>query len=140
MKIDINLSGLKQLQSQIHQLGEKTGEFCDRCADRLAGELMTRAIERTPVDTGHLRRSYHVIRDNHGREYARIVANNVEYAPYVEYGHRQEVGRFVPAIGKRLVREFVPGKHMLTNAAEDVRQIAPDLIEEELKTFAERLK
>lgn len=37
------------------------------------------------------------------------VGTNVYYAPYVEHGHRQTPGRFVPAIGKRLVRDFVPG-------------------------------
>jgi hypothetical protein len=31
------------------------------------------------------------------------------YAAAVEFGHKQEVGRFVPAIGKRLVKPFVAG-------------------------------
>ena len=30
------------------------------------------------------------------------VGTDVKYAPYVELGHHQEPGRYVPAIGKRL--------------------------------------
>lgn len=37
------------------------------------------------------------------------------YAPHVEYGHRQNVGQYVPAIGKRLVRAYIPGQHFLQN-------------------------
>lgn len=38
------------------------------------------------------------------------VSNNLEYAEHYEYGHRQEVGKFVPAIGKRLKKSFVKGQ------------------------------
>lgn len=47
------------------------------------------------------------------------VGTNVEYAPYVEFGHHQEPGRYVPAIGKRLVRDFVPGTPYIAPALED---------------------
>lgn len=36
-----------------------------------------------------------------------------KYAPFVHEGHRQEVGRYVPALGKRLVQPFVKGKPWL---------------------------
>lgn len=45
-----------------------------------------------------------------GDEYSVDVINPVEYASYVEYGHRQTPGRFVPAIGKRLKKSWVEGK------------------------------
>jgi hypothetical protein len=35
------------------------------------------------------------------------VGSNALYAPYVEFGHSQEPGRYVPAIGKRLVASSV---------------------------------
>ena len=55
------------------------------------------------------------------RNSAGIDANNglffytAEYAPHVEYGHRQTPGRYVPAIGRRLVNSYVPGQHYLQN-------------------------
>ena len=37
------------------------------------------------------------------------VINQVPYASYVEYGHRQEPGRYVPAIDKKLKKSWVRG-------------------------------
>ena len=47
------------------------------------------------------------------------VGTPVEYAPFVELGHRQQPGRFVPAIGKRLKASFVKGKPFLRPACEN---------------------
>lgn len=67
-----------------------------------------------PFKTSRLKNSLtHDVRMN---EEAVYVGTNVEYAPYVEFGHHQEVGRYVPAIEKRLVKSFVPGKPYLKPA------------------------
>ena len=47
------------------------------------------------------------------------VGSNVEYAPYVELGHYQQPGRYVPAIGKRLVASYVAAKPFLRPAIEN---------------------
>jgi len=60
-----------------------------------------------PVQTGNLRRS---ITSKLQSFDTVIIGTPVEYAPYVEFGHHQQPGRFVPAIGKRLVASYVPGK------------------------------
>ena len=39
----------------------------------------------------------------------------MEYASYVEYGHRQEPGRYVPALGKRL-KNGSPVHHLVPPA------------------------
>ena len=67
------------------------------------------------------------------------ISNPVEYAPYVEYGHRQEPGRYVPAIGKKLKQGWVPGKFMLTISEQEVRELAPSLLEQRLKQFLEEV-
>ena len=67
------------------------------------------------------------------------IYNNIEYAPYVENGHRQEVGRYVPAIGKRLVRSFVEGKHMLRDSLFDLQRAAPDFIKTKSEEFLSRM-
>jgi len=36
------------------------------------------------------------------------VAPNVFYAPFVEFGHRQTPGQFVPPLKRRLVADFAP--------------------------------
>lgn len=60
------------------------------------------------------------------------ISTDVEYAPYVELGHHQEPGRYVPAIGKRLVRSFVPGKPFLRPAVvehrDEYKRIAQNIL------------
>ena len=49
------------------------------------------------------------------------VGTNVEYAPYLELGHRQEVGRYVPAIKKKLKAPWVAARPFLRPAMENNR-------------------
>ena len=57
------------------------------------------------------------------------IFNNTEYAPYVEYGHRQEVGRYVPAIGKRLRKPWVEGRFMMTISMQEIERELPIYLE-----------
>ena len=84
-------------------------EICGGTAERYAKELC-------PVDTGNLRNS---ITHQQISENTEAVGTNVKYAPYVELGHHQEVGRYVPAIKKKLKKSFVAGKPFLRPAAEN---------------------
>jgi len=47
------------------------------------------------------------------------IGTDVEYGPYVELGHNQKPGRYVPAIGKRLVASHVAAKPFLKPALEN---------------------
>ena len=49
------------------------------------------------------------------------IGTNVEYAPYLELGHHQKVGRYVPAIGKRLKAPWVAPRAFLRPALENNR-------------------
>lgn len=46
-----------------------------------------------------------------------------EYAPHVEYGHRQNVGQYVSKIGKRLKAPFVEGQHFFSTEMKAARAI-----------------
>lgn len=84
-----------------------------------------------PVATGNLKNS--MTSEVSMEEKAVYVGTNVEYAPFVEFGHHQEVGRFVPEIGKRLVREFVPAQPYLKPAIENHLDEYKHILESELK-------
>ena len=84
-----------------------------------------------PVDTGNLRNS--ITSEVDMNEKAVYVGTNVEYAPSVEFGHHQQVGRFVPAIGAKLVREYVPAKPFLAPAIENHLDEYKGILESELK-------
>lgn len=72
-----------------------------------------------------------------GNNYIIIIENPVKYASYVEYGHRQEPGRYVPALGKRLKESWVEGKYMLTISEKELESEIPTLIEIKIKRFME---
>jgi len=61
------------------------------------------------------------------------VGTNVKYAPYVELGHHQKPGRYVPAIKKRLVRSYVPAKPFLRPAIEGHAHVYKEVIKQGMK-------
>ena len=73
--------------------------------------------------------------DKVGTNYIIEIINPVEYASYVEFGHRQNVGKYVPAIGKRLKQGWVEGQFMLTISEDEIRQSAPSVLQKKLENY-----
>lgn len=131
----ISFGGFDELNAKLERMAkegtQKQNQFVEQEAEILVGNVK----ENTPVQSGHLRNNWKRTRAVQGKVTA---YNNVEYAAHVEYGHRQTPGRYVPAIGKRLKKDFVPGKKMLHRAmlqtsktfAEDAEDIMKGLIDE----------
>lgn len=72
-----------------------------------------------PVVTGNLRRSITSSDvELNGYEYSMTIGSSLSYAKPVEEGHKQEVGKYVPTIGKKLKKEFVPGNHAIKDAVD----------------------
>ncbi|MCT6888920.1 MAG: HK97 gp10 family phage protein [Lactobacillus sp.] len=87
------------------------------------------AENRTPVKTGQLRRNWELRGPNiSGSDISITLANNTEYASFVENGHRQKVGQYVPAIGKRLKASWVPGQHFLEKSTVAISNQIPQLL------------
>ena len=82
-------------------------------------ECVAEVKANEPVVTGNLRRSITSsdVKLN-GNEYSMTVGSSLSYARYVEEGHKQEVGKYVPAIGKKLKKEFVPGNHVIKDSVD----------------------
>ncbi len=122
---------LKRLQEKMQKL-EAAGlaTFCEDAAKEIAARLLAKAIKRTPVGVyedgntgGTLRRGWtidaNVVR--RGNVYEIEVINPVEYAQYVEFGHRT-----------RNHQGWVKGRFMMTISADEVQQQAPKLLEKKL--------
>lgn len=120
IKVDNTDAILKATDEAIYNALEIIG---NKAADYAAG--------LAPVQTGNLKGS--MTSEVSQEEKAVYVGTAVEYAPFVEFGHHQEVGRYVPAIGKRLVREFVPAKPFLKPAIENHLDEYKHILESELK-------
>lgn len=145
----------KHLQDRLQNLERiDLDKFCRDVSKELAARLLALVIPRTPVgkypkgagkNGGTLRRGWTGGKNIGAEAYARSlpiaktgnaytveVINPVEYASYVEFGHRQTPGRFVPAIGKRLKESWVEGQYFLTVSEEELKRMAPEVIQRKL--------
>lgn len=104
-------------ESHVSEVISATLSAADRALEKMGGTAETYAKMKCPVDTGRLKNSITHVKSS--SEKAVYVGTNVSYAPYVELGHDQEVGRYVPAIGKRLVASHVEGKPFIRPAVEE---------------------
>lgn len=109
------------------------------------GDIVKSTAKKNPLKLrrirsgGDLRRNWFVIPARRSdNRYEAAVHNNTYYAYYVEYGHRQHVGQFVPVLGKRLKRPWVPGRFMLRKSHEEVQGIARSYLERQLHLFLQR--
>ena len=159
INVKLDTKQLKAFRDQLQQKAseEQTQKFFESCAKELAARLLAKVIKRTPVgqypagsgkNDGTLRRGWTGGVDGNAAQYAQSlqvervdggyqieITNPVAYASYVEYGHRQTVGRFVPAIGKRLKQNWIEGKFMLTISEKELQAAAPGVIEKKMEKF-----
>ena len=116
--------GFKEFDKILDEIKTQAPKSTERFLMLQAEELKKDVKDLTPVDTGTLKNSWQ--RENGkrltGKKFTQIVFNMTDYAAHVEYGHRQKVGRYVPAIGKKLVAPIVRGRFMLRRAVA-MRQI-----------------
>lgn len=150
LKVDIR--ELKKLQAKLHALESQSGKrekFCEDCAKELAARLLSLVIKRTPVGKypkgsgqvgGTLRRGWTAGEKTgakafvdgckvykNGNIYTIVVKNAVEYAPYVEYGHRTRGGG------------WVAGQFFLTLSEKDLEAMAPGVLEKKLNAFLQEV-
>ena len=147
MGITVDVSQIEGFQQKIKALnGTQRDMFFRDCCMEGANRLVALVKPLTPVQHGTLRAGW----DNAlgglgaasvsktqgaGSSYSVTVENATPYASYVEYGHRQTPGRYVPAIGKRLVASWVEGKHMLEKSEGTLSGILPGVLQTKLDAF-----
>ena len=135
---------LKKAESKLN--GADFDKFIEGCAKELAARLLTKAIKRTPVGQypksagklgGTLRRGWTGGVDQNvagfvstldvvskGSMISIEIINPVEYASYVEFGHRT-----------RNHKGWVEGQFILTKSEDEIRQLAPGVLEKKLQRF-----
>ena len=105
------------------------------------GETYKRNAEvNTPIRTGDLRRSWQLKGPFfRGTDISIELRNGKNYASFVENGHRQTPGRYVPSIGKKLKVSWVPGQHFLQKATSETDKQIPQLITPVMDDILRRL-
>jgi phage gpG-like protein len=139
---------LQKLRDNLAKLQQvDLDKFCVDASKELAARLLALVIPRTPVGQypkksgkkgGTLRRGWTGKRSSSsgtayakslkvqkaGTTYTIEVINPVEYASYVEFGHRTRSGK-----------GWVNGQYFLTLSEQDLERIAPAVIEKKLEAM-----
>lgn len=137
---------LKQLQENLNKVSGQLDMtvFCMDCCRELAARLLALVIPATPVGKypkssgkkgGTLRRGWGAEKASAARSYAESlpvvksgltytieITNPVEYASYVEFGHRTRGGN-----------GWVEGRYMLTVSEEKLERMSPMILEKLLR-------
>mgnify|MGYP000979317301 FL=1 len=155
MKLNINISEFKRFSEKTAKnLKENYDKAIDDSLNELGGRLLNKVIRKTPVGKsikdkinnkiqtvytgGNLRRSWYLSKLIKTDDKRFITLYNVaRYAIYVEYGHRQTPGRFVPAIGKKLKASWVKGRFMMTNSVTEINKIRQTVFNRNLAKYME---
>lgn len=159
MKLRVNFGDLKKFQEKmIKELGGNGDkvDLSEMMMDtvKTAGKRCLYLAEgETPVDTGQLRKNWKIDDGvKRGWNYTVTIENPVEYASYVEYGHRPRGKDLAPRTRSSGYRRgkntkewkpvvWVEGKWMLHKAIYKTKQAMPDLVEEKIiKKFLEITK
>lgn len=119
---------LLKLQQNLRRMQREFPDFVEECIREVALRLLAKTIARTPVDTGHLRRNWQVTAVRRvGTSYQVDLYNPVEYAKYVEFGHRTRSGA-----------GWVEGQFMLTISERELMRELPAVMDRKIKNFMER--
>lgn len=139
-----NFQDFEKIKDNLEKLNqEQVDLFIDACAKELAARLLAKVIKRTPVGdypnssgkkggtlcrgwTGGKNSSAVAYADSltihhFGDAYVIEIINPVEYASYVEFGHRTANHK-----------GWVNGRFMLTISEQEIQQAAPAIIEKKL--------
>lgn len=139
-----NFQDFEKIKNNLEKLNqEQVDLFIDACAKELAARLLAKVIKRTPVGDypnssgkkgGTLRRGWtggknssavayadSLTIHHFGDTYVIEIINPVEYASYVEFGHRTANHK-----------GWVNGRFMLTISEQEIQQAAPAIIEKKL--------
>lgn len=136
---------LKKFRDELNKL-QNPDVFAESCAKELAARLLRMVIKRTPVGQhpkgsgkkgGTLRRGWtgesrssaqnyaESMKVNHfGDTYVIEIVNPIEYASYVEYGHRTANHK-----------GWVKGRFMMTISEQELEKIAPRVLENKIKKY-----
>lgn len=142
----IDIRELERFQRRVQKFARvDLDKLCRELAKEIAARMLAKVIKRTPVDDGALQKGWTggaanvsdkggVVGVNgkngfaqglevtkNGSNYEITVSNHIEYATYVEYGHRT-----------RNHQNWVKGRFFMTISAKEVEGQAPQIVERKL--------
>lgn len=154
---DVDFSELKGFLNNLVDSATPTyiDEMHRKAVNKIAAVYIGEAKRNTPVkgvqrkeivinvekkvitsDSEHMRRSWRASpAKKKGHDYIAKVMNTASYASFVNDGHRQQPGRFVPILGKKLVNGWVNGLHIAEKAESKTKRIAKSVLNNVIKEY-----
>lgn len=114
------ISGIDELINQIERTRINFPRDLQKLIEKHGGKLLRDTKMKTPVDTGQLRRSWELEKED---LYIRLY-NNVEYAQFIEWGHRTKGGK-----------SYVEGVYMLKTSFEKAKKNFEEDLENLFKKY-----
>lgn len=153
--VKLTTSGMMRLVKNCRTLTDgEAHEAMVKAVDTMGNAYLRTAKQNTPVgqrlkrkdpktgityrsNTEHMRRSWQVVdRSQTTRSVSVTVGNTASYASYVNDGHRQQRGRYVPLLGKALSKTWVDGLNMREKAVKAVKKVRNVAIKKALREIA----
>lgn len=130
-QIIVDTSGMEAFTKQLQQLGEELkGKFLEDCTDEMAKAFLKDVTDNTPIGEypnsnksgGTLKGAWTAEKAQSSSGGTKIVVKNpMDYASYVEYGHRTRGGK-----------GFVEGRKFMRNAEKRIKANAPAILQKRL--------
>lgn len=137
MTVHADVSGLNRFRMALENV--KPEEAIKAALKEAALTALRNVKMRTPVVTGTLKREWKVTSiTREDNAWVIVLYNDTKYAPYVEYGHRQEPGRYIPALGKRLKKNWVPGQYIMKISCDEVQKNMGKIMEKHIAALFKR--
>lgn len=155
--MSVDYSELVAFRDSLLAFDQAESEIAISCVNELCGRFLRKAVKRTPTGVyneaqaktgGTLKRGWQNPERKMTftpRQYQISLTNPVEYASYVEYGHRQHPGQFVPGLGddgkgRRLVKSWVDGQFIMTKSETEVQDKADEVVRRRFKKALRNIK
>lgn len=134
----IDTREIEELVKQLEKAERATSVFIEKCVKELSARLLRAVKQRTPIGKykrrktrqggtykkqgGTLRRGWTTCNvTRKGSVYSIQIINPINYASYVEYGHRKKGGK-----------GWVKGRFMLKISEDEINSMTPSILERRL--------
>lgn len=129
MSVTFDVSELEAFKNNLQGLQDQTDSIIIEALEEIVAREIRMVKKGTPVDTGTLRNAWRItdIRKA-GNSFEVSVYNNMDYADYVEFGHRT-----------RDHKNWVPGKFMLIVSERQIEKVMEEIVNRHLEEAFSKL-
>ena len=129
VSVTFDVSELEAFKNNLQGLQDQTDSIIIEALEEIVAREIRMVKKGTPVDTGILRKAWRITDiKKAGSSFEVSVYNNMDYADYVEFGHRT-----------RDHKNWVPGKFMLTVSERQIEKVMEEIVDRHLEEAFSKL-